>query len=108
ASIKKTKLLVLGDMLELGTDSKHYHETLFSRVIAAQPERLILCGSEMKHLWHLLSSVHIEYGIKRLKWFATVEDIISEIDEWLPGQEVVFLKGSNSIQLERLVHYLLS
>src|SRR5690625_5033044 len=102
------KLLILGDMLELGADSKHFHEALLSQIIAANPERLILCGPEMEHLWQLFGKASSKHNIKKIKWFETVENIIPELDEWIPGQEIIFIKGSNSIHLSQLVNLLKS
>lgn len=53
------KFLILGDMMELGGDELFYHKELIHSISQAQLDKLILCGSRMKHLWQDILIVKI-------------------------------------------------
>lgn len=48
------RVLVLGDMRELGPTEAQLHADLLEPVIACAPDRVYLVGHQMRHLWTLL------------------------------------------------------
>lgn len=51
-----SRVLVLGDMLELGENSHALHKNLIEPVLDVEPDRVLLCGTEMRQLWDALTA----------------------------------------------------
>jgi UDP-N-acetylmuramoyl-tripeptide--D-alanyl-D-alanine ligase len=94
------RILVLGDMLELGNDAPRYHRELAEVVRAVKPDRLFLCGELMAALWDELrrNAGSAPIGAH----FPTADLLIAEIDDHLADGDLLLLKASNSIGLGRL------
>ncbi|MCW9710837.1 UDP-N-acetylmuramoyl-tripeptide--D-alanyl-D-alanine ligase [Avibacterium sp. 21-586] len=94
----KNKVLIIGDMLELGKDSDHYHHQLGERLKTIEVRHIILVGSIVGRvvapiLSQVKQSVSIFDNVKQLK--IALPDLIKEHD-------LILLKGSNSIGLSGL------
>jgi UDP-N-acetylmuramoyl-tripeptide--D-alanyl-D-alanine ligase len=91
------KVLVLGDMLELGREAPRLHAGLRDAVIASGADRIYLVGSEMKALADVL-------GPDRVTAAATgVADIADAVLDGLAYGDAVMVKGSNGVGLAGLV-----
>lgn len=101
---KENRVLILGDMLELGDDAERYHLELVNPIQAAQPDRILLCGSMMKTLFQDIDSKG--NCSEKYAWFENVNVLIGEIDKWLKNGDVVMIKGSNGMNLVELVNEL--
>lgn len=90
------KIAVLGDMLELGEQSREYHEGLAEIINTAKIDKIYLYGNEMKYLFNRLS------GIKEVKHFSDKREITNEI----MGnnlKKAILLKGSRGMKLEDVI-----
>jgi len=98
----KRKILILGDMLELGEYSKDLHTKLGDVVVSADVDKLITIGSESINIENRV----IELGMSRDdcyhfdKEYECYELVLSMLD----SNDVVLLKGSHSIHLDRVVN----
>jgi|LSQX01.3.fsa_nt_gb UDP-N-acetylmuramoyl-tripeptide--D-alanyl-D-alanine ligase len=101
-----SKFLILGDMLELGSKSIQYHRALLANLMLARPDKIILCGELMLHLWHDLTAAD-ELAPVRKAWFSTVTEVVENIGEWLEEDDQVFIKASNSMGFQTLLNHLL-
>jgi UDP-N-acetylmuramoyl-tripeptide--D-alanyl-D-alanine ligase len=95
-----SRLLVLGDMLELGADAQAMHLALEADVRALRPDRVLLCGK----LMHALSERLL--GDVKGQWFKDVGALLPALDEWLKDGDVVLVKSSNGIGLTQAVRQL--
>lgn len=89
---------VLGDMLELGSDEAHAHAQM--GVTASDRARLIaFFGPRMKAAW--------EQATKKLGQAARHFDDVAALNAWLASElragDVVLVKGSRGMKLERVV-----
>ena len=103
----QSRVLVLGDMLELGEEAQFYHEELLPVVLGARPDRILLCGPLMQSLWRKLRpgfSGRDSRGV----WFGGVDDLAAELGAWLRQGDIVFVKGSHSTRLRSIVRLLRS
>lgn len=94
------RVVILGDMLELGKSSIEFHQALDLPVLSTQPALVLLCGEEMRALYHRLIDrcpVH---------WFKNVETLISKADDLLQDGDLVLIKSSAGIGLNKLVEAL--
>ena len=99
------KIFVLGDMKELGAESEKSHEAVGRRVSEVRPELVYLVGPEMKAaekvVWQGNNNI-------KAKWYNESNDknfaeIAESINFAANDNDVILLKGSHSMQLEKLV-----
>ncbi len=117
----KNKVMILGDMLELGKDSLKEHKNIIEQALKCAPKRLILVGTEF-------SGAYKELYTKRAECIKAVEGVghakgdkkggvkvdifasAAELSEWLRHNELknmtIFVKGSHSMNLESLFELL--
>ncbi|MBD8064178.1 UDP-N-acetylmuramoyl-tripeptide--D-alanyl-D-alanine ligase [Devosia sp. PTR5] len=91
------KVLVLGDMLELGEASKHMHASLAEAVQATGADAVFLVGPDMTALAEALT------GAMPVSHFAHAEDVVQPLVDALAYGDAVMIKGSNGVGLARVV-----
>lgn len=99
------KIFVLADMKELGVESEKSHEAIGRRISEVRPELVYLVGPEMKAAEKLAWKGE---GKISVKWFNESNDknfntIADNINLLAGDNDVILLKGSHSMQLEKLV-----
>lgn len=91
------KIVVLGDMLELGEAGPALHAGLADTVRASGADAVYLVGANMAHLASALPSTLFS------RHFTTVDQALPELLAALAYGDAVMVKGSNGIGLSRLV-----
>lgn len=91
------KVLVLADMLELGTQAADLHRSLADIVSSIGTKRIFLIGEQMEHLARALGPGNY------LAYAATVDELMDDILNSLDYGDAVMIKGSNSMRLGGLV-----
>ena len=94
---KGKKILLLGDMLELGKKSLKLHLNLKKNVISSGVALLITKGKYMKELNDILPSNIEKYHEEE------EENIIKTICKKISHDDLLLIKGSNSIGLGKIV-----
>lgn len=101
------RIVILGDMLELGDQSIRLHLELESILVESNAmapiSRLILVGKEMRPLWKSIDGGHL---LPASHWEELDEKAIVDIADLLAPGDLVLLKGSRGMQLERVPRYL--
>lgn len=95
--VKGKKILVLGDMLELGEVSKDLHIDLGKRIEKLQFNVLYTVGENMFEMSKVLKNVTYKFHYNNLVSIA--EDILKSLKDG----DSLLLKGSNSINLKEIV-----
>ena len=96
------KLLVLGDMLELGDESKEIHKNLGIKIKKFQFNILYTVGKNMLEMSKVLKNIKYKYHDDNL-------DRISEnILKSLKSGDAILLKGSNSINLKEIINKIIN
>lgn len=101
-------IAVLGDMKELGTESEHLHEEIGASAVAAGIEILVCCGAEMRAAARgALAATTID-GLRgiRIERIDDPLEAISLVREAVMPNDVVLVKGSRSMHMERVVEQL--
>ena len=96
-NVGKRKVVVLGDMLELGKTAKEEHEGVLKKADKIA-DKLILVGDEMKKAANTL-------GIKALTYNDSLEagkDIINQVN----NGDVILLKASRAMKFENIAEQL--
>ena len=91
-------------MKELGEESKKSHKAVGEKINSISPAFVVLIGHEMKVCYDAIKNK------KNVLWFEesspmnfemTGEKILEEVN----GSEIVLLKGSHSMELDKLIPY---
>ena len=95
-------VLVLGDMLELGSSSRHQHELLGAYCAEIiKPSYLVAVGIESESM--MLSAIEKGVAKERAKHFKNVDALLDNLDNILNQGDLLYIKASNSIGLNRVV-----
>ena len=95
------KLFVAGDMKELGPDSPGFHRELGLRVAGHNLDGLFAVGEFAEEV--AAGSVAGGFPRKYVHTFSTVEDLTEALLSELRPDDVVLLKGSRAMGLERVL-----
>ena len=96
---------VLGAMGELGEDSREEHDALGRMVVRLDVSKLLAVGEDTRALY-LGASLEGSWG-DEAAWVAGVDEAVTRLrDELRPG-DVVLIKASRSVGLERVAQALL-
>ena len=93
SNVKGNKIIILGDMLELGKYSKKYHKKL-NKILDNIDNKIVLTVGEYTKY---INSMH----------FNSNKDIIDYLDNIDITNTTIFIKGSNSMKLNEIVDYLI-
>ncbi len=91
------KILILGEMLELGNESPEAHQRLFELALSGHFDKIFLIGNNFEHCTDKCNFI---------AWFKDTEALIEELKHNKPDQAFIFVKGSRGNRLERIVEYL--
>ncbi len=91
------KIVVLGDMRELGPNSPEFHQQLETPVLEGNFHKVYTFGTEMKALHSKINSLHYD----------TMDDLVQNILKDLHPNDAIMIKASNSINLNKLVQSIL-
>ena len=93
------RFAVLGTMLELGERSVDLHRAVAARAAALKLDGLVLeDGSDAGQ-----AMAEVASGLNRLALVATPEAAAEPLGQWLQAGDVVLLKASRGVALERLI-----
>ena len=92
---KQKKILIVGDMAELGPLSKKYHTDIGHYILEKNIDLVMGIGNMTKYLIDVL-------GTKGL-WYASKEDLLNETNKILKKDTVVLVKGSRFMRMEQIV-----
>lgn len=98
------RIVVLGDMLELGATSKMMHQQLSKHLFPAIIQEVFLYGTEMKNLFLILEKTygnHVHYYPKMEK-----EHLIVDLKATLQPNDLLLVKGSNGMRLTEVIEAL--
>lgn len=100
------RVLVLGDMLELGSDGPELHHAVGREVAAGSIDLLVLVGD----LVRASAAGALEGGMKaeRVVHWPSTEVALAELDALLRQGDTVLLKASRRVGLDRVVDHLKS
>ena len=92
------KIVVLGDVLELGDFSKQMHENIGKEVIKNNVDILITVGTEAQNINNIVKCKNIEeYSLK------TNEEAIKKLKKIAKPKDIILVKASNGMHFEKIV-----
>ena len=93
------KIIVLGDMLELGKRANEFHENLLKYIIESKIDKVFLYGNLMKSL-HEKSKDLQELSVDH---FNTQELLIKNLNKFISKNDVLYIKGSRGMKMEKII-----
>ena len=90
----ESKSVILGEMRELGADSREEHQKIVEYLSTCQFESVYLVGSEF------MSANH-DYPT-----FERVSDLIIHLQANKPHENTILIKGSNGVKLTEVIDFL--
>ncbi len=99
----KKKIAVLGDMFELGIESKKLHESLVKEIKKNKIDAVYTIGNAMKYLDNRLSAAKIDH-----KHFNSREKLKNILKKDLLQNSTVLVKGSRGMKMEEFVKSIIS
>ena len=97
---KVRRIAVLGGMRELGDQTGPAHMELGKRLRATGLDMVFLVGAEMEQAW---KSAQGGASVKRLSWETSLETLDRLLRSLVRRGDIVLLKGSRGLELERLL-----
>ena len=95
------KVLILGDMYELGENSPEYHRSIGEYAASKGADIILTVGELAKDIYD---------GAKKcgadVLWFADTEDLHNALPSLLSGGDTVLVKASHGMHLERTAEYI--
>lgn len=88
------KMVILGDMKELGAGSRGEHQRIVDYLSSCNFERVVLVGNEFAAIHHPFEQ------------YAQVEEVITELQTHSVQGFLILIKGSNSMKLSQLPSFL--
>ena len=89
----KNIVLIIGDMLELGKNSRKFHMSLVPKIIKINPRLLITVGKDTKTIFNKLKNKI------NCTAFQTVKDLKIHFFDLIKPKDIVLIKGSNGVGL---------
>ena len=97
AECPRRAVLILGDMMELGDESEDEHRRLGRTIVELFQEPIFLgVGPLMEFAVEEAARCELE-GVR---WYATVDALIDQLDHHTFEQQTILIKGSRGIRLE--------
>jgi UDP-N-acetylmuramoyl-tripeptide--D-alanyl-D-alanine ligase len=94
------KVAVLGSMRELGDRAGAAHRALGERLRGTALDAVFLLGEEMEDAWRALGE---SPAAARSQWHVDLGEVGSRLESMVCPGDLVLLKGSRSLELERLL-----
>lgn len=98
----QNKVLVLGDILELGTYSEHYHRSV-AEVIDSRVSEIYAYGEHAFYIYDEIVKQHPEVNVLYIK---QREDVVPSLRKHLNNQTLILFKASRGMQFESFIEEL--
>jgi UDP-N-acetylmuramoyl-tripeptide--D-alanyl-D-alanine ligase len=89
-----SKVLILGDMFELGMESANEHRLILEKALLTKAERRIFIGEEFYKL----------KGLKDAEFYKNTSQALEALNQHKVKQSTILLKGSRGMKLESLLN----
>ncbi|MFD2045489.1 UDP-N-acetylmuramoyl-tripeptide--D-alanyl-D-alanine ligase [Ornithinibacillus salinisoli] len=100
----RNKILVLGDMLELGEKEVDYHKEIGQRISPNKIDYLFTYGNLSKHI---AMEAQKYFERNRVFSYTNKNALIENLTRTVESQDIVLVKGSRGMRLEDVVNILL-
>ncbi|GHT93453.1 UDP-N-acetylmuramoyl-tripeptide--D-alanyl-D-alanine ligase [Alphaproteobacteria bacterium] len=96
----RRKIVVIGDMLELGPDSVRFHENIAPTIDKFDVDKVFACGKLSKCLFDNILEE------KKGCWCENSTELAEKVVENIADGDCVLIKGSNSMKMKYIVDFI--
>jgi len=96
------KIAVLGAMKELGEETESSHDLIARRAVSSGIDMIFLVGREYRAAFETVR----EERCDKIEWFHGVEDLIPRIRNMVRSGDLILVKGSRDMALERITDFI--
>jgi UDP-N-acetylmuramoyl-tripeptide--D-alanyl-D-alanine ligase len=96
------KVFVFADMLELGDSAERYHSEIARDIVEARVDALFTFGT----LSGITASRCEEIGLEKVFQFEEIGELSQKLNGWVREGDLVLIKGSRAMRLERVLESL--
>ncbi len=102
-AFKEKKVIVIGDMLELGQHSEKLHREIGQYLLSSNIDKIYLYGDEVKFIKDVIGNK------KDLKHFPSKKELSKDLLKEIKNENAVIgIKGSRGMKMEDVVNHLLN
>lgn len=102
----KRKIVVLGDMLELGKYTIEAHKSMAEYIIDAGVDTVFAVGPRARFIAEGLREKN--FSKENIFEFSTSDEAKKRVEETIGGGDMVLVKGSQSMRMERIVEEIMA
>ena len=92
----KNKMIILGDMFELGKDSNYYHQEITNSLEKINDSTIYIVGEYFCNTKHS----------NRIKSFSSTKELINNLSKTNVSNYSILIKGSRGMQLEKIIEFI--
>ncbi len=92
----KNKMIIVGDMFELGKDSNHYHQEIINRLEKINDCIIYIVGE------YFCNTKHSD----KIKSFSSTKELINNLSKTNVSNYSILIKGSRGMQLEKIIEFI--
>ena len=92
----KNKMIILGDMFELGKDSNYYHQEITNSLEKINDSTIYIVGE------YFCNTKHSD----RIKSFSSTKELINNLSATNISNYSILIKGSRGMQLEKIIEFI--
>ncbi len=100
------KVIVLGDMRELGDIAEESHRRVGRMVAEARPDYLVTLGDSAR--WIYQGACEAGFQQERCFWFENREKAMEKVDSLLAPHDLLLVKASRLMKFEEIAEYVLN
>jgi UDP-N-acetylmuramoyl-tripeptide--D-alanyl-D-alanine ligase len=97
---KRRKIVVCGDMLELGSYSEHYHIELAKQIVASGADLVVGVGKDIAYTIDTIKNIRPDLDCF---YYPHNEDALLLLRQEINTGDIVLVKGSRGIKLDLIV-----
>ena len=102
----KRKIVILGDMLELGEESEKSHLEVIKNVLAGKFDKLILIGKRMRQAAQIILGENND--IKSILFFSSPMETGKVLKTVFREGDLILVKGSQSMRMEKVIEEIIA
>ena len=92
----KNKMIILGDMFELGKDSNYYHQEITNSLEKINDSTIYIVGE------YFCNTKHSD----RIRSFSSSKELINNLSKTNVSNYSILIKGSRGMQLEKIIEFI--
>jgi UDP-N-acetylmuramoyl-tripeptide--D-alanyl-D-alanine ligase len=97
------KIVVLGDMLELGSEERDYHEGIGNEL---QPQHIDFIYTYGTLAQYIADAARTRFSANQVQWFTDKAEMIRQLQAKVSEGDLILVKGSRGMKLEEVVNAL--